>query len=130
MTGSEFGQYRLLDLLGRVGMGQVYRAYDTATERIVALKVLAPNLAEDERFKERFRREAHAAARLTEPHVIPIHAFGEIDGRLYVDMRLIEGKDLEEVLKAGTLEPRRCAAIVEQIAAASVGCTPRRLDTP
>ena len=64
------------------------------TERTVALKVLPTHLAQDEEYQRRFRREAHAAARLNEPHVVPIHGFGEIDGRLYVDMRLIEGRDL------------------------------------
>lgn len=99
-------------------MGQVFRAFDTATERVVALKVLSPDLAADEPFKERFRREAHAAAGLTEPHVIPIHGFGEIDGRLYVDMRLIKGSDLKSVLTAGPLPPPRAVVIIEQVAAA------------
>ena len=68
--------------------GEVWRAHDTDTDRIVALKLLPPYLSADEQFQQRFRREAHAAARLNNPHVIPIHHYGEIDGRLYVDMRL------------------------------------------
>ncbi|WP_369829493.1 protein kinase [Mycobacterium sp. 852002-51613_SCH5001154] len=94
MGTESFGQYQLLDVLGRGGMGQVYRAYDAATDRVVALKVLPPNLAEDQEFQQRFRREARIAASLNDPHVVPIHGYGEIDGRLYVDMRLIEGRDL------------------------------------
>ena len=75
-------------------MGQVFRAYDAATDRVVALKVLPADLAEDAEFQQRFRREARIAASLNDPHVVPIHSYGEIDGRLYVDMRLIEGRDL------------------------------------
>ncbi|OBH94905.1 serine/threonine-protein kinase PknH/PknJ [Mycobacterium sp. E2733] len=118
MNETVFGKYRLLELLGQGGMGQVFRAFDTVTERIVALKVLSPDMAKDDVFKERFRREAHAAAGLTEPHVIPIHGFGEIDGRLYVDMRLIDGRDLESMLAAGPLPPDRGVMIIEQVAAA------------
>jgi serine/threonine protein kinase len=81
MDEVQFGRYRLIDLLGRGGMGEVWRAHDTETDRIVALKLLPPNLSEDEEFRRRFRREAHAAARLSDPHVIPIHHYGEIDGR-------------------------------------------------
>ena len=96
MEGTPFGRYRLIELLGRGGMGEVWRAYDTATNnRTVAIKLLAPQLAEDDTFVQRFRREADAAARLNNPHIIPIHNYGEIDGRLYVDMRLIEGRDLK-----------------------------------
>ena len=69
-------------------------------------------------FVQRFRREAHAAARLNSPHVIPIHSYGEIDGRLYVDMRLIEGRDLQAVLEDGPLEPGRAVRIIEQVAKA------------
>ncbi len=72
----------------------MYRAYDPKTDRVVALKVLPPHLAEDHDFQHRFRREARIAASLNDPHIVPIHGFGEIDGRLYVDMRLIEGRDL------------------------------------
>ena len=96
-----FGRYRLMELLGQGGMGQVYRAFDTATNRIVALKALPPHLAQDREFQLRFQREANAAATLNEPHIVPIHGFGEIDGQLYVDMRFIEGQDLQTLLEHG-----------------------------
>jgi serine/threonine-protein kinase len=118
VEGTPFGQYRLINLLGRGGMGEVWRAYDTVTDRIVALKVLPAHFAADKTFQERFRREAHAAARLNDPHVVPIHTYGEIDGRLYVDMRLIEGRDLQTVLGASPMDPSRAVHIVEQVARA------------
>jgi phosphate transport system substrate-binding protein len=118
VEGTPFGRYRLIELLGRGGMGEVWRAFDTETQRMVALKLLPPNLANDRVFEQRFRREALAAAGLTDPHVVPIHHFGEIEGRLYVDMRLIEGRDLQAIIAEGPLEPERAVAIVEQIASA------------
>ena len=119
MEGTPFGRYRLIELLGRGGMGAVWRAYDTAIDRVVALKVLPANLSDDEVFQERFRREARAAGRLQEPHVVPIFDVGEIEGRLYVTMRLIEGRDLQSMLAEGrcgqrgrcglsSRSPRRC----------------------
>jgi serine/threonine protein kinase len=118
VEGTPFGRYRLVELLGRGGMGEVWRAHDTVIDRIVAVKVLPAHLADDQTFAQRFRREAHAAARLNNPHVIPIHNSGEIDGRLYVDMRLIEGRDLQEVLADGPLDPARAVRIIEQVAKA------------
>src|SRR5215204_1156157 len=113
-----FGRYQLVELLGRGGMGEVWRAHDTATDRIVAIKVLPPGLANDDVFQQRFRREARAAAQLNEPHVIPIHGYGDIDGRLYVDMRLIEGRDLETILREGPLAPARAVTLIDQVAQA------------
>src|ERR1700752_4864604 len=101
MDGTQFGRYRLLDFLGRGGMGGVLRAHEPATNRTVATKLLPPNLADDDTFVQRFRREAETAARLNNPHIIPIHTYGEIDGRLYVDMRLFEGRGLHQVLTEG-----------------------------
>ena len=118
MEGRPFGQYRLLTLIGRGGMGEVWRAHDTNTDRTVALKVLPPHLADDEMFQKRFRREARVAAALYEPHVVPIHGYGEIDGHLYVDMRLIVGEDLETILSRGPLDPVRAVGIIDQVAAA------------
>jgi eukaryotic-like serine/threonine-protein kinase len=120
LSESSFGRYRLLELLGQGGMGQVYRAYDTATDRIVALKVLPPHDSDDPVFQQRFRREAHTAAGLTDPHVVPIHGYGESDGRLYLDMRLIEGRSLDVVLKSSgmPLDPDRAVSYIEQVAEA------------
>jgi serine/threonine protein kinase len=118
VDGTPFGRYRLISLIGRGGMGEVWRAHDTDTDRIVAIKVLPANFSDNADFKQRFRREAHAAARLNTPHVVPIHNYGEIDGRLYVDMRLIEGRDLQTVLAAGPIEPERAVRTIEGIALA------------
>ena len=93
-AGPHFGPYILTAVLGRGGMGVVYRAFDTVKGRTVALKVLTPELAEDRAFQDRFRRESKRAARLREPHIIPIHDYGQIEGRLFIDMRLVEGIDL------------------------------------
>ncbi|WP_067678829.1 serine/threonine-protein kinase PknD [Nocardia miyunensis] len=118
-SAEAFGRYRLLSLLGQGGMGQVWRAHDSLTNRVVALKVLPERFAEDEQLRERFRRECRAVAQLTEPHVIPIHDFGDIDGRLYLNMRLIEGTDLRAVItREGPLSPRRAVTIIAQVAGA------------
>ncbi|WP_036360919.1 serine/threonine-protein kinase PknD [Mycobacterium asiaticum] len=118
MEGTPFGRYRLIELMGRGGMGEVWRAYDTDTDRVVALKILPTEISNDNVFQQRFRREAHATARLNSPHLIPIHTYGEINGRLFVDMRLIEGHDLETVLSHGPLPPDRAVHIIGQTAKA------------
>jgi len=112
------GPYRLQGLLGRGGMGEVHRAFDTRRGRVVALKILQSDLARDGAYRARFRRESDTAARLQNPHVIPIHDFGEIDGRLYIDMRLVDGAGLDRLIAAGPMDPRRAVALVAQVAEA------------
>lgn len=117
--GTRFGPYELRSLIGMGGMGEVYRAYDTVKERMVAVKLLRPEVAADPSFQERFRRESRVAARLQEPHVIPVHDFGEIDGVLYIDMRLVDGASVKELLRSnGPLDLARAASIITQVAAA------------
>jgi len=116
--GTELAGYRLEALIGRGGMGVVYRAHDLALDRDVALKLLAPQLANDVSFRERFLTESRVAASLEHPNVVPIHDAGEIDGQLYIAMRLVEGSDLKAVLRQGPLEPARAVRILEQIAGA------------
>ncbi|SMD25460.1 WD40 repeat domain-containing serine/threonine protein kinase [Kibdelosporangium aridum] len=111
-----FGPYRIEELLGRGGMGEVHRAFDTVHERHVALKRL-PLLAGRE-FENRFRREARIAEQLRAPHVVPVHAHGEIDGRLYIDMQLIDGPDLKRLLADGPPAPERTVEILTQVALA------------
>ena len=115
--GSEFVGYRIDELIGRGGMGVVYRAYDLRLKRTVALKLMAPELALDQRFRERFSREAELAMSLEHPNVVPIHDAGDIDGRLYLAMRYVEGTDLRALLHAeGALDRARALAICSQVA--------------
>ncbi len=118
-VGTRLGPYQLRRLIGRGGMGEVYEAEDTVKGRIVALKLLPEALSGDAVFRERLQREARSAGRLQEPHVVPIHDYGEIDGQLFVDMRLIDGIDLRTVLsRSGPMPPARAVGIIRHIASA------------
>jgi serine/threonine-protein kinase len=114
-----FGPYHLKRLLGRGGMGEVYEAEHTVKEWTVAVKLMSDTFSKDPVFRERMKREARIAGRLQEPHVVPIHDYGEIDGQMFMEMRLIEGIDLDTLLKRyGPLTPPRAVAIISQIASA------------
>ena len=114
-----FAGYRIEGLLGRGGMGVVYRAEHPRLGAPVALKVMGPELASDEVFRERFVREARAAARLTHPNIVPIYDAGEWKGDLYLAMRFIEGQDLRSLLRtAGPLSLEQTRAIGLQIGSA------------
>src|SRR5439155_11949757 len=117
--GTELLGYRIEALLGRGGMGVVYRAYDPRLKRNIALKLIAPELSGDARFRERFLAETELAASLEHPNVIPIHDAGEVDGQLYLAMRYVEGSELKTLLqKEGPLDPGRALAICAQVAGA------------
>ena len=116
-TGALLAGFRVESLLGEGAMGTVYLADKTSTGRRVALKLLAPDLARDERFRRRFLREAELAASLDHPHIVPILASGEEGGTLYLAMAYVEGSDLRELLRReGRLEPERALELVEQVA--------------
>jgi ABC-type branched-subunit amino acid transport system substrate-binding protein/DNA-binding beta-propeller fold protein YncE len=115
--GTMFAGYLVESLIGRGGMGVVYRATDLSLGRPVALKLIAPELAQDARFRDRFLREPRLAASLEHPNVVPIHEAGEQDGQLYLAMRYVEGGDLSAVLaRERTLRPERALAVLAQIA--------------
>jgi YVTN family beta-propeller protein len=115
--GTTVAGYQIEALIGRGGMGAVYRAKEEHLAREVALKVIAPELALDARFRERFLRESQIAGSLDHPHVIPIYQAGEEEGILYLAMRYVEGTDLAKLLaKEGALEPRRALALLSQVA--------------
>ena len=116
-VGTQIAGYRLEEEIGRGGMGVVYRAHDVALERSVALKLLAPALAEDPEFRERFLVESRLAASLDHPNVVPVYDAGEVEGQLYLAMRYVEGSDLKRLLAdEGKLEPARAIAVCSQIA--------------
>jgi HEAT repeat protein len=117
-AGSTFGPYRIDGPLGRGGMGSVYRAYEPALDRHVALKILPAEFLHDETFAERFRREAKVVARLEHPSIVPIYAFDIERGQPWMAMRLIAGGALSGLLKKGRLEPARAIAILRGAAEA------------
>ena len=111
--------YRIEARVGRGGMGEVYRAVQLNLDRRVALKVLAPHLADDDRFRRRFLRESRIAASIDHPSIIPIYETGEDGGLLYIAMRYVDGPDLATVLgREGRLAPARTMAIMTQVASA------------
>ena len=117
--GSIVAGYRIDEMIGRGGMGVVYRATNVALHRIYALKVLAPELAEDEQFRERFKRETRIAASLHHPNIVGIHNAGEHDDLLFFVMDYVTGTDLHEILlKQGALEPDRAVDLLEPCASA------------
>lgn len=118
-VGTRFGPYYLKRQLGHGGMGEVYEAVDTVRQRVVALKLMSEALSHDPVFRMRMQREARNAGRLQEPHVVPIHDYGEIDGQLYLDMRLVEGTHLAALLERfGPVTPPWAVALVHQVASA------------
>ena len=116
--GSQIADYRIEAVLGRGGMSVVYLAEDLRLKRRVALKLLTPALAEDERFRDRFLRESELAASLDHPNVIPIYEAGEADGSLFIAMRYVEGSDLKALLRDGPLSQERAVLLTGQVAAA------------
>jgi DNA-binding beta-propeller fold protein YncE len=111
--------YRLEALVGRGGMGVVYRAHDPRLKRTVALKLVAPELAADPAFRERFLAETELAASLEHPNVVPVYDAGEVEGQLYLAMRYVAGNDLKTLLgREGPLEPKRALALCAQVAGA------------
>jgi serine/threonine protein kinase/CHASE2 domain-containing sensor protein len=111
--------YRLEDVVGRGGMGVVYRATQLALQRPVAVKLIAAEHAQDPAFRERFEVESRVASSIEHPSVIPVYETGEDEGLLFIAMRLVDGIDLEQQLgHSGALEPTRAARIIGQIAGA------------
>ena len=119
VPGRTFGHYTIESLLGTGGMGSVYRAKDERLDRQVAIKVLAPALAADSEFRERFLRESRLAASLDHPNIIPIYDAGEVDGALYLAMRYVHGPSLHELLQArGSLTGDDTIRLAQQIGGA------------
>jgi serine/threonine protein kinase len=118
LIGSELLGLRIEKVVGRGGMGVVYRAHDLTLDRTVALKLIAPELAADADFRDRFLTESRLAAAVEHPNVIPIHSAGEADGRLYLVMRFVEGRDLRAELQDGPIDSARTIALCDQVAKA------------
>ena len=114
--GEDFAGYRLESMLGHGGMSIVYLAEHGALGRKVALKLLSPQLGDDESFRERFTRESRLAASLDHPNIIPIYEASESDGVFFIAMRYVKGADLRELIKAGPLDPHRTVSIIDQTA--------------
>jgi serine/threonine-protein kinase len=118
-AGSQVAGYRLEEQIGRGGMAVVFRARDSRLGRRVALKILAPELARDDAFRQRFIRESRAAAAVDHPHIIPVFEAGESEGVLFIAMRYVVGRDVRSLLDAtGPLPPGRAITIVTQVSSA------------
>ena len=115
--GDVFAGYRIESIAGRGGMGVVYRARQTRPDRLVAIKVISADLAQEEGFRARFEREISLAPEIEHPNVIPVYEVGEEDGRLFIVMRFVEGRDLDALCAhRGPFGTREAARLVTQIA--------------
>ena len=110
-----FPQLEILECLGRGGMGVVYKARQPRLDRLVALKILAPEKEQDAKFAERFAREAKALARLNHPNIVTIYDFGEADGMFYLLMEYVDGVTLRQLLQTRKIAPEEALSIVPKI---------------
>ena len=119
VPGSVLADFQIQEVVGRGGMGVVYRAVQLSLGRPVALKLIAPHLADEDGFRERFMRESRLSASLDHPHIVPVYAAGEEDGVPYIAMRFVDGVNLRmEIAAHGRLEPARAVRLVNQVATA------------
>ncbi|WP_033823208.1 serine/threonine-protein kinase [Kitasatospora sp. MBT63] len=119
LTGHQLAGYRLEKLIGRGGMAVVYRAEDLRLGRMVAVKLLAPELARNDVFRRRFAHESKVAAAIDHPHIVPVYEAGEADGLLYIAMRYVRGRDLRALLdREGPLDVEQTVRIGSQVASA------------
>ncbi|MEI6175643.1 MAG: DUF4019 domain-containing protein [Verrucomicrobiota bacterium] len=110
-----FPQFEILELIGKGGMGAVYKVRQKDLDRIVALKILPPEIGRSQEFSSRFTREAKALAKLNHPGIVTIHEFGEQDGLYFILMEFVDGVNLAQLMKTGRISPREALAIVPQI---------------
>lgn len=110
-----FPQFEIIELVGQGGMGAVYKARQPALDRLVALKILPPEVGADPAFAERFKREARALAMLSHPSIVTVYDFGEADGQYYFVMEFVDGANLRQTIERGRLTPPEALAIVPQI---------------
>lgn len=118
LTGRRLGHYKIDGVLGRGGMSVMYRATDTRLGRKVALKVMGEHITGDAEFRERFVDEARNTSAIDHANIVPLYDFGEVDGMLYIAMRLVDGSDLAGLIKDGPISPKRALELLSQIAEA------------
>ncbi|MER6873327.1 serine/threonine-protein kinase, partial [Amycolatopsis sp. NPDC000673] len=116
LTGRQLGHYRIDSVLGKGGMSVTYQATDTRLGRKVALKVIGDHLGADAEFRERFVDEARNTSAIDHANVVPLYDFGELDGMLYIAMRMVDGGDLAGLMSAGPISPSRALSLLDQVA--------------
>ena len=120
MIGAQLGPYRILAMLGAGGMGEVYRGVDTRLDRVVAIKILPRQVANDPRRAQRFARESRAVSKLNHPHICTLYDVGEHDGVPFIVMEFLEGETLARRLTQGALPLDRVVPVATEIADALV----------
>ncbi|SDQ93636.1 serine/threonine-protein kinase [Actinopolyspora saharensis] len=118
LTGSRLGHYKIEGVLGRGGMSVMYRATDVRLGRKVALKVMGEHITGDSEFRERFVDEARNTSAIDHANIVPLYDFGEVDGMLYIAMRLVDGSDLASLISEGPMAPERAVDLLGQAAEA------------
>ncbi|ASU77352.1 serine/threonine protein kinase [Actinopolyspora erythraea] len=118
LTGRRLGHYKIDGVLGRGGMSVMYRATDVRLGRKVALKVMGEHITGDGEFRERFVDEARNTSAIDHANIVPLYDFGEVDGMLYIAMRLVDGSDLASLISEGPIAPNRAVELLGQVAEA------------
>ncbi|RKT83796.1 serine/threonine protein kinase [Saccharopolyspora antimicrobica] len=118
LTGKRLGHYKIDGVLGRGGMSVMYRATDVRLGRKVALKVMGEHITGDAEFRERFVDEARNTSAIDHANIVPLYDFGEVDGMLFIAMRLVDGSDLASLIKDGPISPKRTLELLSQISEA------------